>query len=70
MQYEDTGKFFMTFILFIYLLRTPFFLCRTCLEMIDDQPRSSYQSPLEKDFEGGVHFGIGGLNLVSAWNKI
>ena len=43
-------------------------LNRTCLEMIADQPHSLSQSPLEKDFEAGVHFGIGGFNLVSGTN--
>lgn len=45
-------------------------LNRTCLEMIADQPHSLSQSPLEKDFEAGVHFGIGGFNLVSGTHGI
>lgn len=47
------------------------FLCisvlyRTCFEMVADRQCSSLQSSKEKDFEGGVHLGIGGFNLVSA----
>ena len=38
--------------------------------MIADQPHSLSQSPLEKDFEAGVHFGIGGFNLVSGTDGI
>ena len=38
------------------------FLCRTCLDMVADET-SSLQSA-QKDFEGGVHLGIGGFNLV------
>ena len=37
-------------------------LYRTCLDMVADE-RSSLQST-HKDFEGGVHLGIGGFNLV------
>ncbi|KAJ7383870.1 Tetratricopeptide repeat protein 39B [Desmophyllum pertusum] len=37
---------------------------KTCLDMVSDEPCSSLQSPHDKDFEGGVHFGIGGFNLV------
>nr|XP_058942050.1 tetratricopeptide repeat protein 39B-like isoform X1 [Pocillopora verrucosa] len=45
-------------------IRTCYQNYKTCLEMIADQPHSLSQSPLEKDFEAGVHFGIGGFNLV------
>ena len=38
--------------------------------MIADQPHSLSPSPLEKDFEAGVHFGIGGFNLVSGTHGI
>lgn len=37
-------------------------LYRTCLDMVADET-SSLQST-QKDFEGGVHLGIGGFNLV------
>jgi len=33
--------------------------------MVTHQPSSLQQSPQRKDFEGGVHLGIGGFNLVS-----
>ena len=39
-------------------------LCRTCLDMVKHRPSSLIQSPQRKDFEGGVHLGIGGFNLV------
>ena len=39
-------------------------LNRTCLDMITHQPSSLLHSPQRKDFEGGVHLGIGGFNLV------
>jgi len=32
--------------------------------MITHQPSSLLHSPQRKDFEGGVHLGIGGFNLV------
>ena len=41
-------------------------LYRTCLDMVADEQQSSSQPCQEKDFEGGVHLGIGGFNLVSA----
>ena len=41
------------------------FLFRTCLDMVTHQPASLQHSPQRKDFEGGVHLGIGGFNLVS-----
>lgn len=34
--------------------------------MVADEQQSSSQPCQEKDFEGGVHLGIGGFNLVSA----
>ena len=33
--------------------------------MVAHQPSSLQHSPQRKDFEGGVHLGIGGFNLVS-----
>ena len=33
--------------------------------MVTHQSSSLQQSPQRKDFEGGVHLGIGGFNLVS-----
>ena len=40
-------------------------LHRMCLEMLSDQPCSSLRPSIAKDFEGGIHLGIGGFNLVS-----
>ena len=37
-------------------------LYRNCLDMVADE-RASLQCT-QKDFEGGVHLGIGGFNLV------
>ena len=34
--------------------------------MVTDESGSTLQSSLAKDLEGGIHFGIGGFNLVSA----
>ena len=51
-----------TFSIFIVSLSC-IVLYRTCLEMVADGS-SPLQSTQEKDFEGGVHLGIGGFNLV------
>ena len=40
-------------------------LHRMCLEMLSDRRCSSLRPSIAKDFEGGIHLGIGGFNLVS-----
>ncbi|XP_078354114.1 tetratricopeptide repeat protein 39B-like [Oculina patagonica] len=37
---------------------------KACLDMVADEQCSSQQPCHKKDFEGGVHLGIGGFNLV------
>ncbi|CAH3115655.1 unnamed protein product [Pocillopora meandrina] len=37
---------------------------KTCLDMVAHQPSSLQHSLQRKDFEGGVHLGIGGLNSM------
>ena len=36
--------------------------------MVSDQPCSPLRPSVAKDFEGGIHLGIGGFNLVSTWS--
>ena len=38
--------------------------------MLADEPSLSQQRSHEQDFEGGVHFGIGGFNLVSELSEL
>ena len=38
--------------------------------MLADEPSLSQQHSHEAGFEGGVHFGIGGFNLVSALSEL
>lgn len=45
-------------------IRSAYQSYKTCLDMVKHQPSSLIQSPQRKDFEGGVHLGIGGFNLM------
>jgi len=45
-------------------IRSSYQTYKTCLDMITHQPSSLLHSPQRKDFEGGVHLGIGGFNLM------
>lgn len=45
-------------------IRSAYQTYKTCLDMVTHQPSSLQQSPQRKDFEGGVHLGIGGFNLM------
>ena len=38
---------------------------RICLDMVVNQRCASAHTMETKDFEAGIHFGIGGFNLVS-----
>lgn len=38
---------------------------RICLDMVVNQPFASAHTMETNEFEGGIHFGIGGFNLVS-----
>ena len=41
------------------------FMYRICLDMVVNQPFASAHTMETNEFEGGIHFGIGGFNLVS-----
>ncbi|CAH3115626.1 unnamed protein product, partial [Pocillopora meandrina] len=45
-------------------IRSAYQTYKTCLDMVTHQPSSLQHSPQRKDFEGGVHLGIGGFNLM------
>nr|XP_058963032.1 tetratricopeptide repeat protein 39B-like [Pocillopora verrucosa] len=45
-------------------IRSAYQTYKTCLDMVAHQPSSLQHSPQRKDFEGGVHLGIGGFNLM------
>ncbi|XP_015755640.1 PREDICTED: tetratricopeptide repeat protein 39B-like [Acropora digitifera] len=45
-------------------IRSAYQTYKTCLDMITHQPASLLHSAQRMDFEGGVHLGIGGFNLM------
>lgn len=45
-------------------IRSAYQTYKTCLDMITHQPESLLHSAQRMDFEGGVHLGIGGFNLM------
>lgn len=45
-------------------IRSAYQTYKTCLDMVIHQPTSLQHSPQRNDFEGGVHLGIGGFNLM------